>query len=246
MKSHHRKLISIFVIGLVWVVASIVIDNEFILPNLNDVGLHMLQQLGSASFYSSIVYTLMRMLLGFVFALVIGVVLGFASGMIVALQDYLSPLVSMIKSIPNVSYIIIILLWFSSTTSVVIVVFLIIFPMFYEASKSGVTSLKKSLHDVLLVYSETRLNQLKKVYLPAMLPFVLSNMAVALNLSFKVAIMAEVLNQPHFGIGKSMLLSKLTLDMVDLFAWTAWIILLGLLFDVLLNKVVTWINKAFL
>lgn len=43
-----------------------------------------------------------------------------------------------------------------------------------------------------------------------------------------------------------MLLSKLTLDMVDLFSWTVWIILLGLLFDYLLSKGIAWINKVYL
>jgi NitT/TauT family transport system permease protein len=239
-------MVSVLAIAMLWVVASLTINNEIILPRLDTVVLNMTTQLSSSSFYVSLAYTLWRMALGFTLALFIGVSLGFSSGMVPCVKDYLSPVVSMIKTIPNISYMIIALLWFTSNTSVIVVVFLIIFPMFYEASMSGVTSLRKSLHDVLLVYSETTLNQIIKVYIPAMLPFVLSHVAVALNLSFKVAIMAEVLGQPAFGIGKSMLLSKITLDMVDLFSWTGWIILLGLLFDYVLHKVINWINKVYL
>lgn len=246
MKSKGRMIISILGVALLWVVASLIINNEIILPRLDNVIINMISQATTADFYRNIANTLGRMAVGFSVALFFGVGLGFLSGMVKPIKDYLSPVVSMIKSIPNISYMIIVLLWFTSNTSVIVVVFLIIFPMFYEASISGVLSLRKSLHDVLLVYSETTFNQIKKVYIPAMLPFILSNSAVALNLSFKVAIMAEVLGQPASGIGKGMLISKLTLDMIELFSWTGWIILIGLVFDWLLRKVIKWVNMTYL
>lgn len=246
MKPSQRMFISVLMIGVIWLVSSMIINNDIILPKPNLVFTNMLNQVQTSGFYRSIASTLWRMAIGFIVSLVVGVSLGFFSGMVSWGKDYLSPIVTMIKSIPNISYMIIALLWFRGSSSVIIVVFLIIFPMFYEASISGVLSLRRSLKDVLLIYPETGWNQLNQVYIPAMLPFILSNLSVALNLSFKVAIMAEVLGQPSLGIGKSMLLSKLTLDMVDLFSWTAWIILIGLLFDWALQKGITWVNKNYL
>lgn len=246
MKRNIRYTLTIILLLILWYAVASSIDHAMILPMPQDVLIKMIVQIQQASFYISIMLTCYRMLIGLVISCSLGIVIGLLASLKPWLNDYITPITSMIKTIPNISYMIIVLLWFTSHQSVIVIVFLILFPLFYEATKSGIQSIRSSLMDVLKVYSETPFNKLKNVYIPSMLPFVLSNLAVSLNLGFKVAIMAEVLGQPASGIGRSMLISKLTLDMASLFAWTAWIIILGLVFDKLVNLMISYINKHLL
>lgn len=244
-RSNIIKGLSISVVLFIWVGLSIVFDNDMIVPNMFGVLAYMIHQVMSSTFYMSISVTLLRLVIAFSMSLLVGVLLGILSCIKKDVKDFLSPIVTMIKTIPNISYMIVVLLWFNTHISIVIIVFLILFPMFYTSTIDGIASLRKSLHDVLMLYSETPVNKLVKVYIPSMLPFVLNNISVAINLGFKVAIMAEVLGQPSIGIGREMLISKLTLNSTQLFAWTIWIIVLGLLFDGIVSFVVTKLKDKF-
>ncbi len=246
MKQNIRYAFTISLLLLTWHVLALSIDHAMILPMPQDVLNQMINQVQHTSFYMSIIMTCYRMLVGLTIACVLGVLIGLLASLKPWLNDLITPITTMIKTIPNISYIIIVLLWFSSHQSVIVIVFLILFPLFYEATKTGIQSIRASLMDVLKVYSETPLNKLKNVYIPSMLPFVLSNLSVSLNLGFKVAIMAEVLGQPAMGIGRNMLLSKLTLDMASLFAWTAWIIIFGLIFDKVIQFIIHHIKHNIL
>lgn len=246
MNKHIRYLITITIIILVWFLAADTIDNTMILPSPMAVIMIMTNQITDITFYNSIMMTLMRMLIGLVLAALCGILLGLLTSLKPWVDDLFTPIATMIKTIPNISYIIIVLLWFSAHQSVIVIVFLILFPLFFEATKTGIRSIRASLMDVLTLYSETLFNKIKNVYIPSMLPYVLSNLSVSLNLGFKVAIMAEVLGQPAIGIGRQMLLGKLTLDMAVLFAWTVWIVVFGLIFDRLISRLITFINDQFL
>src|SRR5690554_5310506 len=239
------KLISIVLFILGWILLSNQVDNTMIIPKISDVLLMMRDQAKSSLFYQSIWVTFLRMMIAVVISLVLGVGLGVLSALNKDIHDFLYPITTMIKTIPNISYMILVLLWISSTASVIVIVSLVVFPLFYEATITGVNSLRKSLSDVLMLYSETPYNKLMKVYIPAMSPFVMSNLSVAINLGFKVAIMAEVLGQPTQGIGKEMLLSKLTLNSTSIFAWTIWIIIIGIVLSNVLQASINFIKKRY-
>ncbi len=235
--------ITLMIIG--WIVLSNVFDNTMILPKISDVIITMKNQATSTAFYQSVFVTLLRMLVAIILSITLGTGLGVLSALNKSVHDFLYPITTMIKTIPNISYMILVLLWFSSSVSVIVIVSLVIFPLFYEATITGVKSLRRSLSDVLALYSETPFNKLTKVYIPAMSPFVMSNLSIAVNLGFKVAIMAEVLGQPFQGIGKEMLLSKLTLNSTSIFAWTSWIIIIGILLNNLVLSGIRIINRRY-
>lgn len=244
-RSFLLKSVSIVLMIIGWVVLSNMFDNTMILPKISDVLITMKNQATSIAFYQSIFVTLFRMLIAITLTITLGTGLGVISALNKNVYDFLYPITTMIKTIPNISYMILVLLWFSSSMSVIVIVSLVVFPLFYEATITGVKSLRRSLSDVLALYSETPYNKLMKVYVPAMSPFVMSNLSIAVNLGFKVAIMAEVLGQPFQGIGKEMLLSKLTLNSTSIFAWTIWIILIGLLLNNLVVTGIKIINRRY-
>lgn len=241
----RRRLITVVILALTWWLAAHSIANDILLPYPWDVALTMLSQVGQSAFYSSIVATLWRLFQGLLIALILGVLLGYICALKSRVDDYLMPLITALKTIPNISYIIIALIWLGSDRSVILICFLILFPIFFEAAKMGVTSVDRRLLDVLALYPETRTNKFKNVYGPNMIPYLLASLKSGLSLGFKVAIMSEVLGQVQVGIGKAMFLSKLYLDTTSIFAWTVWIILIGIGFDVLMDLGIKIIRKKF-
>ena len=72
------------------------------------------------------------------------------------------------------------------------------------------------------------------------MPFVISACRIALGMSLKSGIMAEVIGTPKPSIGREMYAAKPYLQPANLFAWTIVVVVLSLLFErifmMLLNK----------
>lgn len=69
------------------------------------------------------------------------------------------------------------------------------------------------------------------IYRPALKPFLLSAFQLSLGMSWKSGVAAEVIGTPLHSIGGALYLAKIYLDTADLFAWTAVIIVLSVLFE---------------
>ena len=69
------------------------------------------------------------------------------------------------------------------------------------------------------------------IYLPALVPYLLSACRTALGMSWKSGVAAEVIGLPDHSIGERLYLSKIYLETADLFAWTLVIITISALFE---------------
>ena len=63
------------------------------------------------------------------------------------------------------------------------------------------------------------------------MPFLVSGCKVALGMSWKAGIAAEVIGTPDFSIGEKIYMSKIYLNTAGLFSWTFVVILLSFLFE---------------
>ena len=72
---------------------------------------------------------------------------------------------------------------------------------------------------------------LRKLYLPAILPFLAAGAAAGLGITWKVMIAAEVMAVPRWGMGTRMDTARTFLNTSEVFAWTAVVVFLGYLFD---------------
>ena len=69
------------------------------------------------------------------------------------------------------------------------------------------------------------------MYLPALLPYLLTSVRTALGMSFKSGVAAEVIGVPSYSIGEKLYMSKIYLDTAGLFAWTLVIIAVTFFFE---------------
>lgn len=230
-----RVISSAFVLFLIWWLLAAMMDNDFIIPYPLDVIRLMLAQLTMSSFYENLIYTLFRSWGGLCVAFIIAGSCAFLAYQFKLFHDLFYPLLLLMRSVPNISFIIVILLWFGSDSSAAIVSFLIIFPTIYANIYSGLNHIDSNLIKVVQLYPKKTSYKIRHVYLPLLGSSIQASLSNGMSLTFKVGVMAEILGQVQIGIGRQMNLCRLTSDMTGVFAWTGWIILILLIMDLLLH-----------
>ena len=69
------------------------------------------------------------------------------------------------------------------------------------------------------------------VYLPALRPYLLSGCGVAIGLAWKAGVAAEIIGIPDGSIGEKFYFAKVYFATGDLFAWTAAVVCISVLFE---------------
>ena len=233
MKKNH--LISILIIILVYVAASMLIHKSYILPGITDILVSLKDVLLSGTFLKVVFTTLYRTFIGLLISFFIALVLALCAYFNETVRELLHPLYVLLKTIPNITYIIVALLWLGRNGSVILVASLVVFPIFYNSILNALLNIDDSLIKVTRLYQGPILHKIIHVYLPLIKKDILAALGNCCSLGFKVSIMAEILSQVKSGIGKELYYAKANFLMADIFAWTILIILISSLFDHLIS-----------
>ena len=225
----RRPLIILFWI-FIWQLAAWLIHNNIILVGPADAGLALLRLIPTGGFWLSIAHSFVKISLGFLLAFACGLALGGADRFPL-LKELLAPIISLLKSIPVASFVILALIWVGSRNLAVFIAFLVVLPMIYINTLAGLESTDLKLLEMARIFRVPALKQLRYIYLPALLPYLLSGCRVALGMSWKSGVAAEVIGIPDASIGEQLYMSKIYLDTANLFAWTFVIIVVSALFE---------------
>ena len=215
----------------VWQIASMVIHQDLFLVSPVRVVVRLGQLVTEGFFWSSIANSLLRIGGGFLLAVVSGVVLGALAARFRRVQELLAPLMLAVKSIPVASFIILALMLFSSRHLAVLISFLIVLPVIYTNVLAGIRSADRQLLEMARVFRIPAARRIRYIYLPQVLPYFLSACTVALGLSWKAGVAAEVIGMPEGSIGEQLQQAKIYLNTPDLLAWTVVIVLVSLVFE---------------
>ncbi len=215
----------------VWQIASMVIHQDLFLVSPVRVVVRLGQLVTEGFFWSSIANSLLRIGGGFLLAVVSGVVLGALAARFRRVQELLAPLMLAVKSIPVASFIILALMLFSSRHLAVLISFLIVLPVIYTNVLAGIRSADRQLLEMARVFRIPAARRIRYIYLPQVLPYFLSACTVALGLSWKAGVAAEVIGMPEGSIGEQLQQAKIYLNTPDLLAWTVVIVLVSLGFE---------------
>lgn len=237
--------LTILVILFIWYVIAHLVDNQYIMPNPTDVFTLMIAQVNTKTFYEAIAFTLLRSATGLIIAFVLALVTGLAAGLYRRVEDLFSPIYLLTKSIPNISYILIALIWTNNETAVKIISFMILFPMFYSNIVSGIHNIERDLIDVTKIYPEKWYRMIFRVYLPCIETYLLASLSNGMGLAFKVGVMAEILGSVSPGIGRQFQLCRIDSNMIGIFAWTIWIILLLYFIELAIRLIHDYMSQVF-
>ncbi len=238
-----KKLLTTFLLLGIWQVASMIISKEVILPLPLDVFSKMLSFLADVSFYEAVIATLSRIALSFMIAFILGTLLGILSGLYEIIYDLLYPIFALLQTIPQIGYILVLLVWFNSFTALIIIVLLMLLPSFYHNAYQGIKNIDDTLNDVISLYHHPLSYNIIHVYIPLIKGYILSAINNCLPLSLKVGVMAEIFVSSAKGIGKQLYIARVNIDMVSIFAWILWMVVIILTISAISQKLVNKLNN---
>ena len=196
--------------------------------------LALIRLTGQPAFWQAVCSSLGRIGTRFILAFLLGILCGGAAQVRPLFGEVLSPVVTLIKTIPVASFVILALLWTGAEHLASVISFLVVFPMIYLNTRAGLESADVRLLEMAQVFHVRPLPKIWHIYRPALAPFLLNACRIALGMCWKSGVAAEVIGTPDHSIGEKLYMAKIFFSTDELFAWTAMVILLSFLFEKLI------------
>lgn len=226
----RRFLIVLFWLGL-WQLISLAVHNSILLVGPFDMIKALFSQAVTADFWKSIAFSFGKISLGFLGAFISAILLASLAYRVQFLEELLAPFMTLVTSIPVASFVILALIWIGSGMLSVFCSFLVVFPVIYVNTLAGLGSTDRQLLEMAAVFDMPVWKRIHYIYRPAVFPYLVSSCKIALGMSWKSGIAAEVIGVPDYSIGERLYMSKIYLDTANLFAWTFVIIIISALFE---------------
>lgn len=189
-------------------------------------------------FWRAVGWSACRILGGFLLSCLAAAVLAAMAARYVRLKELFFPPVAAVKATPVASFIILALVWLDSRRLPLFIAFLMVFPTVYLNLLEGIRQTDRKLLEMARVFRVSPLRRLRGIYLPQVLPYFRSAASVGLGLCWKAGVAAEVIGLPAGSMGERLYTAKIYYQTPDLFAWTAAIVAVSVIFERLFLKLV--------
>lgn len=226
----------------VWQLAAYLVErsvdgrgNELLLPYPATVFAALVRLLGEDTFFLTVFTSLGRILLGLALGSVFGALLAALTCASSWADRLLSPAIRVVRATPVASFILLVLLWTGKDSVPAVIAGMMVVPVVWGNLARGIRETDRHLLELARAYRFTFFKTLRLVYLPSLRPYFVSAITTAMGLAWKSGVAAEVLCVPNFSIGTRIFSTKQELEIPDLFAWTAVVVILSLLLEKLLR-----------
>jgi len=240
LKNNKYLYISLGVLAifLIWLFASLMVNNDIIVPKVSVVFNTLFHLFALGSTYKIILFTLIRVIIAILLGMIFGIILGILSALYKWFYYFISPFIKIMRVLPVASIILIILIMFGQrgfgsdiTFAPIIVSLLLIIPLVFEVVYRGITNIDQDLIDVARLDAKGKTSLVFHAYLPLIKNEIEIALYQSIGLGIKVMVMAEYISQTQTSIGKALLDAKTYLEYDDVYAWTIILILLCLVIE---------------
>lgn len=185
----------------------------------------------TVGFWRAIGWSALRIIGGFLLSCCAASLLAIPASRWRWVRELLSPLVAAVKAVPVASFIILALVWLDSRSLSCFIAFLMVFPPVYLGVLEGIRQTDGKLLEMARVFRVPLGRQVRSIYLPAVLPHFRTAASLGLGLCWKAGIAAEVIGLPGGSLGERLYSAKVYFQTPDLFAWTAVIVAVSVVFE---------------
>lgn len=224
--SGRRIMIVIFWL-LVWLLLALWVDNDIIIASPQEAVISLIEKLFQKNFWEAVFGSLVRISLGFMAGFCIAVLLAVQSSRFRFIEELLSPVMGLFKTVPVASFAVLFLIWWGSSFLAVAVSFLVVLPNVYISTLEGIKNTDKGLLEMAGIFRMSLKNKFFYIYRPAVKPFIISALKVSIGMSWKSGVAAEIIGTPSSSIGNGLYMSKIILDTAGVFSWTTVVIILS-------------------
>lgn len=238
-----RLWLPIVLIAAWWIISSIFYSSYF--PSLQTI----LTKTWEVWFLVGGVMTdlwpsLVRVVIGFLIALVVGVGLGTLFGLLPRLDRAFRPLTEAFRAVPGAALLPIALTFFGpgETMKIFLIALASMWPIMLNTTE-GVRALHPTMGKVMATFHLSTYDRFTRVFLPAAAPQVFAGARIAVAISVTVMVVSEMFGTPG-GIGYYIKNAQSSFQIVEM--WTGMIILgifgylLNYLFHLLEQRVLKW------
>ncbi|MDQ2079587.1 ABC transporter permease subunit [Xanthobacteraceae bacterium Astr-EGSB] len=193
----------------------------------------------------AVAQTAANALAGFAAAVLVGGMLGTFAGLWSPARHLLQPIATLALGVPAIAWVVLSLLWFGgSGLAVAFTVLVTTAPIVFAAATQGVLTLDGSLRRMARSFRVPWHVLMTDVYLPHMLTHLFPALATALAMSWKIAVMTELLGGTG-GIGDGLATARVQVDTAAAMAWIVVIVVLlwmqdRLLLEPLRSRLEAW------
>ena len=227
---------------LVWQLGSMVLDRtmqvNLLLPSPVTALLRLGELALTAAFWQSVGQSFLRIIGGFLLSCFAASLLAIPASRWNRVRELMGPLVATIKAVPVASFIILALFWLNSRSLALFISFLMVFPPVYLNVLEGIRQTDKKLLEMARVFRVPLWRRIRGIYLPAVMPYFRTAVSLGLGLCWKAGVAAEVIGLPTGSVGEQLYNAKVYFMTGDLFAWTAVIVVVSVLFEKLFLRLV--------
>lgn len=238
-KRQYVSLASVVFMLAIWKILALHFDSDFILPPPGKTFLTTLSLFGDSHFLVIVGSTVTRGIIGFVISGILGVGLGVIAGVNANFNAFLRPILVITRSTPVIALILLALIWFTPGMVPVFIAILTMFPFICTNVIDGIKSVDRDLVEMASFYKISQKRIILEVYIPAIMPFIISGASSAMGIGWRAIITGEVLSQPHYGIGTIMQGAQTFLNVDAVIAWTIIAVLISFGFE----KAIRWSER---
>ena len=230
----------------IWEITAAVINVQIILPRIGDVAIALGEILIIPKSYITIGMSLLRCLISFSAAFVLGVLLGILGGISKTLAAAIRPLTVVLKSMPTMAIVLILMLAIGKDASPIVIGIMLVFPVIYETVKTAVENIDIRIIELARLDGITAAESVRHIYIPITMPYIAGAVASSAGLTIKGVISAEIVAYTAMSIGWEMKIASAASTLTEipkLFAWVIIVLALSILFESALKLLFTRAGK---
>ena len=243
-KKQYLGFASVLLMLVIWQLLAMYFNSDFIMPSPGKTFMTVIRLFTDPDFVSVVGMTVLRGLVGFFISAVLGLVLGIIAGISPGFNAFLNPFLVTVRSVPVIAIILLALIWFSPGSVPVFIALLTMFPFICTNVIDGIRSVDRDIIEMARFYRISRRRIVSEVYIPAIMPFIISGASSAMGIGWRAIIIGEVLSQPKYGIGTMMQAQQTYLNVDAVIAWTIIAVLISFGFEKIIrwseHKIVVW------
>lgn len=193
------------------------------------------------SIWQHIGISLFRTLSGFFLGVAVGIPLGLVTGYSRVGSAMVSPIMAFVRPIPPIAFIPMVVLYFGlGEVGKVVLIFWTAFNYVHVNAHAGAAGVPIAYHRAAQSIGLTRTQTFFRVILPSAIPQIFTGLKVAMALSWAVVVAAELVGA-QMGLGYMISDAALTFRIPAVYIGIALIGAIGLLLNVVLNLMETWL-----
>ena len=240
MKRIVLTCLSILLIPVAWQLLSWQMAQPQLIPSFPDLIRALFRLVYSPGFLVSIGTTCLRACVGLLLSLAAASITAFLLNRSEAIRFLFMPWLSLLRSVPVISFILLALIFLNPEMIPLLIAFLTMYPLLTENLLKGLMNRRDSWKILARQFHLNAWNCLFQINYPQLKPYLFSGLASAVGFGWRAIIMGEVLSQCVDGIGKRMKEAQVFIDVPELIAWTLVAIVLSWLTDKLISRLSDW------